>query len=93
MTMNEQHEEIGRMYVERENVECQSACIENKLTRLRQKLIDAASAIEKRHEDGAQTAIDADLPTSQQIMSLLKFEAEYISRLEKLNGFFEARRK
>ena len=59
MTMNEQHEEIGRMYAERENVERQSACIENKLARLRQKLIDAASAIEKRHEDGAQTAIDA----------------------------------
>lgn len=92
MTMNEQHEEIGRMYVEREDVERQLAGIKNKLARFQQKLVDAANAIEKRHEDGGQIT-NTNLPTYQQIMNLLKSEADYISRLGKLNRFFEARRK
>ena len=95
--MDEQYSEIGRMYVERENVEREIACIANKLSRIASELRQAVDVIEKRHDKpqiaGKDTSIHANLSTAMDISKLMEKEFNLLDKLAKLEEFFAARRK
>lgn len=91
MTKDDEANEIGRMYVERENVQRRLACLDNQSRRLEATLREAADAMKQRREDGGNTAIDRDFPSREQIASIMSEQAEAQARLRELNAFFEAR--
>ena len=51
MTNNEEMAEIGRMYVEQEEVERRLACVENKLVRFKEACQQAVSVLSATGED------------------------------------------
>lgn len=87
MTVGEQHAEIGRQYMRRQEIKRQLACMDSKLNRMRDKLTNAASAIQDRMQESK--GIDNDLPTCNEIMRLMSAEAQLQSELQELDNFFE----
>ena len=86
MTVSEQYNEIGRRYVERQEIKRQLICVGSKLDRMRDKLEAAVSAIRNRaeHSEG----IDADLPTCVEIVNLMAEEGKLQDKLKELDTFF-----
>lgn len=91
MTKDDEAREIGRMYVEREEVQRRLSCLDNKSRRLEKLLRDAADALEEHREGEDASAPDSDLPTRDDILALMKDQSSAHERLRKLNAFFEAR--
>ena len=87
MNMNQQHEEIGRMFAERRALQRKLACLKNRLNRMEQKLSGASSSIANRHVAGHPIAVDADLPTCGDIMKLIEEETAALSRIVELDKY------
>ena len=85
--MNQQHEEIGRIFVEKRMLQRKLACLQNKLDRMKQMLDTASSSIDNRHEKGYQVTVDADLPAYNDIMNLIQEESATSSRIDELDEY------
>ncbi|MDE2811649.1 MAG: hypothetical protein OXM01_01395 [Gemmatimonadota bacterium] len=93
MTTDEEHTEIGRMYVEREEVERKLACLSNKSRRDEKLLRAAADALEARRKGSGPVGLNEDLPTREAIRTLLDDMSKLQARLRELESFFASRRK
>ena len=66
MSMSKQNERVGAKYVERQETVRKLARIQDALTEMRDKLRNAANAIDQRRE--SNPLVDSDLPTSMQVV-------------------------
>ena len=85
--MNQQHEEIGRMFAEKRMQERKLACLRNKLDRVKQKLDNASASIANRNEEGYQVAVDDDMPTCRDIIVLIQEESATSRRIGELDEY------
>ena len=93
MTLNEEHAEIGRMYVERENVSRRRKCIRNKILHIQKFVHDAIKEM-----DGEASVLNVIAARSmphdgipQEITALLEEERQLRTRLAELDNFFDSR--
>ena len=91
MTTEDEHGEIGRMYVEREDVQRRLACLGNKSLRLEKTLRETTDALKMRREEDGSVMLAQEFPTHEQIKRLLDDQSQLKSRLQNLNNFFAAR--
>ena len=92
MTKDDEANEIGRMYVEREEVQRRLACLNNKSLRLETTLRETADAMRQRREERGDTMVNRDFPTREQIVEIMSEQATSQARLRDLNAFFESRK-
>ena len=91
MTLDDQHEEIGRMYVEREDVRRKLACLENKCRRMEKTLNETAESLGQRRVKGGNVTINRDFPTLDQVREMLDDLSKLQARLRELDNFFASR--
>ena len=85
--MNQQHEEIGRMFAEKRALQRKLACLNNRLDRMKQMLDTASMSIAHRHTEGYQVAVDSDLPTCADIVKLIQEESATSRRIVELDEY------
>ena len=99
MTEHEEHTEIGKMYVERETIERQLVCINNKLRRFQIALENAQQAIAGgawKLESSGTLIVGKhnealEFPTPEELSAALQKRNNLESRLAELEKFFSKR--